>query len=102
MAPASDKNTSDSIRSEDVHGRSQSSPDDRGSCPSFQSTNDNSGERLTCGDFRDGPKQSRDFHDHNAKHAVEREELLIAHLHECLKQMTHLRNWLRLLDNEIE
>lgn len=30
-----------------------------------------------------------------------RERRLIAHLEECLKCMTHLRDWLRLLDHEI-
>lgn len=30
-----------------------------------------------------------------------REEQLVVHLQECLKHMTHLRDWLRLLDQEL-
>jgi len=101
VRPSDKPSARDSIPSQDAQGRGQSPPDDRGSSPSLQPTNDSGGKSSTCGDFRDDPKQKNcGFHD-SAKDTAEREELLLAHLQECLKQMTHLRNWLCLLDNNI-
>lgn len=99
-APPLDKRASVSIPSEVVEDNNGSLPNKRDSSVGSQPSSVG-GRMSPCGHFHDVPKRNGDYHD-SRKDAVEREERLIAHLHECLKQMTHLRNWLCVLDNEID